>query len=344
MYIPKPRKTSSGKWFIQLRIGERSISITETEKKDCIDKARAIKAQYKTDKKHLPKAKRVYRTLSEAIDNYIECKSHVLSPATIRGYRLIQKYRFQDLMQRKVNEIEPQEWQRMINLEATRCAPKTLKNAFAFISTVIWTETGQRLPVVQMPQAIKAERPYLKPDEIKKFIEAIKDDREYAVPALMALSSLRISEISALLWENIEEDPQFISVSGAVVRNEKNGFEKKKQNKNFSSARKVPILIPELREAIKRDRKPNGPVLKDQNRFRKAVHSACNRAGITDVSVHGLRHSFASLAYHLNVPEKITMEIGGWSDHGTMHRIYTHIAKADIDWYGEKLKKFYEND
>jgi len=57
--------------------------------------------------------------------------------------------------------------------------------------------------------------------------------------------------------------------------------------------------------------------------------------------VHGLRHSFASLAYHLNIPEKITMEMGGWSDPGTMHKKYTHIAKSDISRYQTAMADFY---
>ena len=61
------------------------------------------------------------------------------------------------------------------------------------------------------------------------------------------------------------------------------------------------------------------------------------------VGVHGLRHSFASLAslaYHLQIPEQIAMEIGGWSDIGTMRKIYTHIAQQDMERYETKLQDF----
>lgn len=57
--------------------------------------------------------------------------------------------------------------------------------------------------------------------------------------------------------------------------------------------------------------------------------------------MHGLRHSFASLAYHLHMPERIAMEIGGWSDSGTMHKIYTHIAQSDIKRYQAAMGNFY---
>ena len=142
--------------------------------------------------------------------------------------------------------------------------------------------------------------------------------------------------------ENVPKNPTFIKVSGAVVRGYDTAWVRKKQNKNRTSTRSVPILIPELSEAIERLRKPSGPIMDyDQDTLRVEVHKACQRAKITDVTVHGLRHSFASLAYHLQVPEKIAMEIGGWSDPGTMHKIYTHIAQSDITRYQTAMADFY---
>ena len=46
--------------------------------------------------------------------------------------------------------------------------------------------------------------------------------------------------------------------------------------------------------------------------------------------MHGLRHSFASLAYHMGIPEMMAAEIGGWKDLGTMLKIYPHLAEQDI--------------
>ena len=41
------------------------------------------------------------------------------------------------------------------------------------------------------------------------------------------------------------------------------------------------------------------------------------------------------------MPEKIAMEIGGWADATTMHKIYTHIARADIKRYQTAMTQFY---
>ena len=43
------------------------------------------------------------------------------------------------------------------------------------------------------------------------------------------------------------------------------------------------------------------------------------------------------------MPEKITMEIGGWADDATMKKIYTHVARADRLKAETAMKKFYSS-
>lgn len=342
MKVPEPRKLASGSWFIQLRLGGESISVTNPNKQKCIKEAEAIKAQYRLDKRLAPKTA-PSPTLSEAIDRYISAKSNTLSPLTIRGYRIIQQNRFQSTMSRRLDKIDPQEWQLILNREAALCSPKTLKNAWGLIRSVVFFATGTLLPKVNLPAAVPSNRPYLLPEEIKPFIQAVKDTK-YAVPLLLALSSMRISEISALDWSEIPDNPDFIHTQGSVVLDEHNKWQKKAQNKNASSSRNVPILIPDLSAAIERDRKPSGPVLAmTQNNLRCALHKICKENDLPDITPHCLRHSFASLAYHLQIPEQIAMEIGGWSDRETMRKIYTHISQNDINRYQNALAAFYAN-
>jgi len=306
MKVPEPRKLSSGKWFIQLRLGGESISISNYDKKECVKLAQLIKAEYLAGKRQRAEnPEDESPTLNCAIDNYITHRSNTLSPSTLRGYRMIQLHRFQDEMSRRLNEITPKEWQGIINKEAGRCSPKTLKNAWGFLRSVIRDATGSYPPEVKLPAIPPQNKPFLTPEQIKVFVRAIYDT-PYAVAALLALSSLRISEISALDWQDIPERPEFIRVAGAVVSDEHNKKVKKLQNKNSTSTRNVPIMIPELAAALERDRKPSGPVMpQEQCSLRRAIRKVCVENGLPNVGVHGLRHSFASLAYPLQIPEKL---------------------------------------
>lgn len=340
MKVPTPRKLKSGTWFIQLRLGGESVPVSARTKTECVQQAQLIKAEYKAGKRL---EKRSESTLSQNIDAYIEKNSNVLSPSTIRGYRMIQKHRFESIMGRPVSKIRPEEWQGIVNGEAELCSPKTLKNALGFIRTVAEKEAGVKLPEITLPMAAPKERPFLQPDEIKPFIEAIKGS-VYELPCLLGLCSMRISEIYALQWENIDQHPKYIQVRGAVVKDENNHFVRKEQNKNVSSTRKVPILIPELETAIERERKPSGPVVEvSQSAFREYLKGICTKNGLTIIAPHGLRHSFVSLAYHLRIPELYVMQMGGWSDFNTMRKIYTHIAQSDTEKYRSCFEEFYKN-
>lgn len=102
------------------------------------------------------------------------------------------------------------------------------------------------------------------------------------------------------------------------------------------------MLIPELRKAIREQHQDSGKVLDDhQMTLRRAVERTCQRAGVPRVTVHQLRHSFASLSAHLGIPKEISMEIGGWSNDKTMEDIYTHICRADIERYKNEMYYFY---
>lgn len=345
MKIPKARKLESGNWFIQLRLGGESIPITAPTEKACILEAQTVKAEYLAGKR-IKKAEEPPApqcpTLTEAIDEYIARRDNILSPLTIRGYRVIQRNRFKTIMSRRLDDIEDSEWQSLVNREAGVCAPKTLKNSWHFIRSVVKEATGRYPPDVKLGAAAPSDSPFLNWEQITVFVDAVKDTR-FAVPALLALSSLRVSEIAALDWKDVPPNPKFIRVSGAVVLDENNNKVWKPSNKTTASARNVAILIPELAAALERDRKPSGPLMTcTQNHLRRSIKKICESAGLPYVGIHGLRRSFASLAYHLRVPEQITMEMGGWDDITTMHKIYTKIAQSDITRYQTEMEKFYD--
>ena len=340
MYIPEPKETPSG-WRIQLRINGQSIPVLADTPKECKRQAALIKAQAQAAGKPVKKCD---LTLSQAIDAYIAERSNTLSPSTVRGYRIIQRTRFQSTMPRVLSRISPSEWRGIVNDELGIVSRKTVKNAWAFIKSVLSAQG------IDVDNAVKVSQPrkkrdanWLEPDEIKKFVAAAADD-PLCVPMLLALMSMRISEIDALRWENIDPHADFIHTTGARIRNENNEYVLKAEQKNVESDRNVPLLIPELRAAILRDWKPEGKVLSvSQTTLRCAVERTCARAGVQRVTGHQLRHSFASLSAHLRIPAEISMEIGGWNNDKIMKEIYTHIARSDIERYKNEMWNFYNS-
>lgn len=336
MKIPKAKKLPSGMWRIQLRLNGRSISITEKTEKACIRQAELIKAEYNTGKRFDATAP---LTLSQAIDKYIEDKKNILSPATIKGYRSIQTCRFQNVMYKSVAEIK--NWQKVVNEESYLCSAKTLDNAYGFIKSVLRYCNVEPVDV-KLPQIIPNEREWLEPEQIPVFLNAIKG-HPCEIGALLALHSFRRSEIFALTKKNFNFDKKYITTGGAVVLDENNKFVHKKEQKTVKSGRVVPIMIPRLEALVKALPNDDEKLVKCYpDTLRKWINKFCEKSELPKVGTHGLRHSFASLAYSLKWTEQETMRIGGWDDPTVMRKIYTHLAEKDKERAENSMAEFYK--
>lgn len=335
MKVPQPRQLPSGAWNIRVQVDGNSYSITKSTAKACMAEALAIKA--KTLKK--TKSERGKLTLTSAIDRYIEQRENILSPSTVAGYRRVQKQRFKSAMKLDIRKTTPEQWQRIVNQEAKMVSAKTLKNAWAFVSGVIYDLTGERISVT-LPQKVENTMGYLRHGEIPLFLAALEGDVAY-IPALLALSSLRMSEVLGLRWSAVDLKKGVVYVRETAVRDENGKLARKKTTKNSSSRRAVPIIQP-LREALESaPRNGDYVVTVTEGTIRRHYQAAAERAGVPYVGAHGLRHSFASLACYLGMREETAMAVGGWADYHTMKKIYTHVAEEDIVADAATMLTFY---
>lgn len=334
MKIPKARQLPSGAWFCRVRVDGQDISITRDTEKEAVAEAMAVKAGIKEAEKQPRK-----KTVTQAIEDYIDARRNICSPATIRSYKKYQKLRFQGMMTKDIYKVTPEQWQRAVNLEAKTISAKTLKNAWGFLSSVITETTGTHVSV-RLPQIIPPQKAWLRPEQIPDFVELVKGD-PIEIPALLALSSLRRSELLALRWEDIDLANNVLYVNGAAVFDEDEKLVRKKETKNTSSRRMVPIIQP-LREALeKAERKGEYVVTWYPNSIACRINRLCEQNDLPRVGLHGLRHSFASLGKHLGLPEDAVMRIGGWSDFQTMRKIYTHISETDMAKHAEGFTTFF---
>lgn len=329
--VPEPRQLPSGNWTIQLRA--EKISVTESTPEKCKAKAAALRAGFAEKAKNAPRV-----SVGACIDKYLAANSNVLSPSTIRCYKGYRKQRFKTIMDKDINAVD---WQQAVNEECAKgLSPKTIINAWHLV-TVSLRSAGVAVPRVNLPQRIKNERPWLDFEQIQLFLDKLKGNK-YEVPALLALHSLRRSELLDLQLSDIDLDKNIIHVSGAMVRGE-NGFVHKAQNKNRSSQRDIPIMMPRLKELLQQLPEDTGYLVTSQpNKLYDRINTVCRQAGVPEVGVHGLRHSAISLAYHLDWSIMTTMQIGGYSDYQTVTNIYTHLAQADKNDDIKKMEAFYK--
>lgn len=336
MKVPEPRKLPSGNWNIRMRLGGQEVSITRSSRKECTTTAQVIKAEHRAGKR--AQATKSTVTLGAALDAFIKRRENVLSPSTVIGYKDIRRNRFQAYMNTPIAEID---WQTAINEEGK--SPKTVKNAVGLIRTVL-KENGVVMPDVRLPAAVRSERPWLTPEEITKFVGLVHD-KPCEIPALLALHSLRKSEVCGLEWSDIDLKAKTIRVNGALLITESGEWKKRKQNKTLSSTRTVPLFIPALITALEAVEDKTGYVVKvhPETPYRQ-IQTVCKENGLPLVGWHGLRHSFASLCYAQGVNELTCMQLGGWSDYQTMRKIYTHIAENDRIKAVDALTGFFTTD
>jgi integrase len=140
----------------------------------------------------------------------------------------------------------------------------------------------------------------------------------YRLPALVLdATGMRIGELEALTWGDLDEPRERWRVSGAVAKT--------------GRARWVPVPA-ELFQAVTRlvareDRIPERPVFQrfGGNRFRTALTRACTAAGVPQFSPHDLRHRRVSLLHLGGMPWARIGELVGHDDLMTTARTYTHV-------------------
>lgn len=75
-------------------------------------------------------------TFETALEQYIRSKENILSPSTIRGYRILQRNAYDyinNLTLSEINELVLQKW---ANHNAIKYASKTINNQFGLITAV----------------------------------------------------------------------------------------------------------------------------------------------------------------------------------------------------------------
>lgn len=329
--VPKPRQRGK-RWYLELR--KEGVTVIEDTEAEAIAKAQAIRAGFIEAEK-----KRPALTLRQAIDNYIAERSNIISPATVRGYNGIRNGRFKTVADTDIHSIS--NWQSIVNDEAELCSAKTLENAWNFVCSVL-RANGIQPPDLTMPQEIQKELPWLDYNQIQTFLAAVKG-KPCELAALLALHSLRRSELLAITPSKISDG--VIHVEGSRVFNTENVLVEKPTNKNSKSRRDIAIVIPRLSELLElSDTPPNEPLITCYpNTIWAQINKVCEDSGLPPVGVHGLRRSFASLAYHLKWSERQTMKTGGWSDFKTVHNIYVKLAEADEQADIQKMREYYKN-
>lgn len=335
MKIPEPKKTASGKWRIQLRLGGKSIVVADYDKKKCQAMALAIKydaIQKASEPENL--------TLGEAMDKYIELRTPVISPATVRGYKKIRNNCFQELMPVKLKLLTQEKIQRSVNAMSKEKAPKYVANAHGLLSAVF----KEYYPDFHLSTVLPAKK---KPDinlpgdqDITDIMEAVKGTR-IEIPILMALwMGMRVSEIRGATFDCIKDHR--LHINKAIVDDE-HLRPVEKQTKTYSSDRWVviPPYIEDLIIALPGDH--TGHITEmSANAIKNAFYRLQEKKGLPHFTIHSLRHANAAVMLRLGVPNKYAQERGGWSTDSVLKSVYQYTMQDEMKRIDDSVNDYFE--
>lgn len=266
------------------------------------------------------------KTFKDSAEDYITLKENVLSPRTVREYRLIINRLPSWFTSKDFYTIKATDIQKLVNELSQTHSPKTVRTLHGFIFAVFGTFRSELVINTTLPQKVKNE-PYIPTNEdVKQILEYTKEHAPHFYVALfLASSGLRRSEICALELSDIEGT--MLHVNKALVQ-DSTGEWIVKTTKTASSTREVP-LPPAIVERIKAQGYIyNGSPQSISNYLLRTE----KKLGIPQFSIHKLRHYFASALLAEGATMKDVQALGGWvSDSETLQTVYAHAMKARTD-------------
>lgn len=279
-------------------------------------------------------------TVKEAIEGYIRDKERVLSPSTIRGYRLVLGA-FSPIWDIYITDIDTPQIQRIINDWAMDIKTKTIKNRVTLLKAVLDYSGIDKKFKVRYPR--DNSKKVTTPDitDVKMFLDNSHGDLK-AIIYLAAFGSLRRGEIGGLKEKNISRDMYTVTISGDMVLGS-GGWVYKDFPKTKGSIRTISLprfvidAIPtrDDPEAFIFDLTPAAM----SDRFKRLA----DKLGLP-YTLHSLRHFAASFRTDLGIPAKYVQEVGGWVDESAVFsKTYDNVMESSRRKYTQIANRFIED-
>lgn len=314
--MAKAKKLPSGNWRVQAKktINGNVIvkSFTASTSKQAELSALEWQAENKTQTIE-------NITLKAAYERYINSKSKVLSPNTIREYSCHSRNYLQSIMELRLSDLTNEKIQAAINIDAVGRSPKTVRNISGLLSAVLKMFMPGFIFNVALPKKEKPDLYIPTEQEVKIVIEAAKGtDMELPI-LLAAFGPMRRGEICALTDKDINGCT--VTINKSMALNDKREWVIKSP-KTTAGFRKIvyPDFMHEMLTSIKGKVYPKNPNILTDN-----FENIIKKSNVNSFRFHDLRHYCVSFLHSKNVPTKYIMARGGWETEAIVNNIYNHI-------------------
>ena len=278
---------------------------------------------------------------------------------TVRAYKIAKKPIIAYMGHEKAKDINLFKVERFIASEVNSRSPKTIKNEISLLSSAykqairrgMLNENPCEYAVI--PKQVKPDIDILNNDEIRAFVAALDSAvLDFKVMCELALfCGLRKSEILGLYSDDVGE-----TVTISKVRQHMNGEDIIQTPKTKTSNRTIAVpafILDDIKKLHEEQKtRPSSCEYLIRNKWGEAPGSAwcdkrmqelivCNQ--LPHITMHGLRHTYASMLIAEGVPvSEVSAQLGHASVDITL-RVYTHLfvqattaSKAISDALNEK--------
>ena len=279
---------------------------------------------------------------SEYYHYWIEAKSKALKPSSLADYRnTFNRYtlpRFGKLRLSQITSLMVQSW--VNDLSSSGLAARTVRKAYRYLASCLNHARKQDIleadpfKGVILPRLPKRELDFLDPEEIARLLDECKP-RERALFATLAYSGLRLGEVLALRVGDIDLKAGVIRIERSLST--KGTIEEPKSDSGRRAVPMVGILREELAAYILPTAMPDdllfstksGRPLDHSNALKRFLR-ALEAAGLKRVTIHSLRHSFASVALDNGVPIKALQRALGHAKASMTLDTYAHLIEESM--------------
>lgn len=253
-----------------------------------------------------------------------------------------------DLSERNPNTNKPSSYKLLKNVRQTIAA------VFTFAINTCNGLYRNPADVVEIPTgAGTAERQAITLEQQMKIVETPHRARLAAL--IMMTCGLRLGELMALQWADIDFSGRVINVDRSAHNVNGNVLKVKDGTKN-GKKRRVPIpkiLFDKLMNEYLNSMDKNGFVITKADGFSMHTRSSWERMWESYIrtlgfkfTAHQLRHTYATMLYRSGVDVKSASELLGHSKIEITMNIYTHLMEEtkiiSIDKYDEFLENFFK--
>lgn len=274
-------------------------------------------------------------TLLNTVRKYIDSRSPVLSPYTVRGYEVLyNSLSGYPYAMKQLHEIDSDGLQALVNEFASTHSPKTTRNFYGLITASLKQECIPPM-LVRLPEKEHRDTHFPTDEEVKELVRLSKDTPLEIPILLAAFGPMREGEIGAASPEDLDGDT--IHVHAALAAGT-DGVLKRKAPKTSAGDRFIPLphnVADRIRETGEiTSLKPK----QISDRFRNFA----KKHGF-DFRFHDLRHYCASRLHALGMPDAYIMQRGGWSSDNVLKEVYRHALDDQARRFNDRANDIFDS-